>query len=1293
MTQNLTPNQAATLALLGEDGVEPLYYARFDTGVVGGFVVTGPSAGDDFSVAGNVTVGGTITFDAIHAPASNQAGIGETNEETAANMADAINQSTSIDAWSQGNRVYVRADDPNDTTLVQSGSAVGSGLTVIAEVSQGSYEFVSAAVPPRVIGGTVQSFPASLVDVDPVGQEKDRASNVVTKATIEVTLQWDDYTEEMITRAVIVGRTVTLRRGVAGVDVADWVPDGVFVVLNGPFPQELGHLSADRSNASEFLIDERPPIRFELADRAQWLLEVSGTAELSSDFYQWETQPTLQALRDLLRLQIMGDINTAVPFVDETSFLPSGSDWSSVSHFNVAHTRERTRVSETAAKRTASGRLNGNVEPYWSEENRDDLRQQERWERQTVGDTVSTEDYFNAILLLLPGQVTADEDGQLRARFIDRTTIAAGTATIRNWDESFVPSGGLSDNQRDFYSRLIVEVGSTLEGKDADGENVGLAQKFSINDRSSGRAHRVRSANAIRADETLSSRFLASIGRLKYALPENILSDGSDSIFVPSGGNGFSDFRSVLTAASTHVCVETGIRGFAGSYFIPRSEIYMATNWSVSGGTVVWGDAQPSYAALSASRRAYFRLQSPANQFAIDSESITGVRSAATEIIELNGSRVPTELGLADTISPIYEQQPTFRDVLWQLKNIEYTVSGRNMFGTTGPAVWLPGTRIVDVTVARWLALDRLDQFNWGYPELEGTTPLDQLDIQIGDFVSVALPHLIGFRGVGSTQLGLVFEILSKTVHRDRIDWRLGLAARTTPYVAVPVYPQPPEETLVPNPPVTFSPGYKQSPALGQALSIGSATGRPDVFVAITASTSATGTIETPPSLSLADPGEPDPYLLLFVASNDAGGDVSADSFSAITYGGVSMTLLSRSYAQGATPDVFHEVWGLDSTGLAAASSSNFSFTAGSGSSVAVNARAVFLKYVDTVTHSTSFDAAPGELNMVSPIVPGSMHMLSVVESSAGSATQIDGGSSAAIGGGPSLAYSDSFDSATATHEIIIESMPPYTTSIDVAYAGSADLAGDDVYIESIAEIAFKQMGFLHGWDFSDAPTGIAGNVPAFWGALPLTLNSGTYATGFSTTGVSRGAIGSGRTDSAITPSSAFFDAQGGDLRCPPSNTAHVRALVYYDGVGGRIVYWVGAANRHGIDLVGNAAGLIVQYWNQAAGTVVVSLSTSFGGAPGWKAIDVTASQLNENGTGIQVNVFVNGVQSHAFTSETVVYEGCNDRVFVANQEGANFSAVSLMMVGLRHRPFVSGPIIGLSEHQSFAQSAGLYTP
>lgn len=1259
VTLSLTAGQDGVLRLFGQDGVEPLYRVQLATGVTQRFrVLTQPANATTFSVQGDVTPVALMSMSSgSHIPDSGFAGIGATTTETAANIAEtirALSEGDEMAAWSAGDYLWVRVDDEDDTAITAGGTAFSGGNIVESGDPVGPlFDFVSGS---SAIGGR----PASVLEVGGVAQEKDRVSNAVTKAKRELVLRWDRVVEAMLVGGVIIGRTVTITRGVAGELMANWIPSGVWVVVDGPFSDALGTtwVPASPSIPSAVPDDERPPIRLVLEDRAQWLLSRADPAELQDHAIRYfATMPILHAIRDMYRIVVMGDAATSVPFIDETSFDPSDSDWADVSHLNVAASRSWTPLYEYADEfiTVAGSRFrSGGISLYGAvvEDEAGPWTPAYGIHGGTPGfEGATAKDVIDELMLLLPGQVTADEDGVVRARRIDRDTIVAGTATIREWSRVFTPSG-LSDVARELCTRLMIEVGSMLEYPVPGGTK--FPTSFAIVDEASASAHRVRAATASAQDKTLESVWLQQRGLLAYGTPLDQFSG-----LLPGGTSGQGG---AVTASSTHLTVMTGPRGFAGTYTAPVTGATVRSN----GGIVVG----PSWAQLSSTRLAYLRLDSPRRLFAIDGGSgalLSSPRPAASEIITCDG------------VSVAGNGRPTIADLgdygadQWVGGLWTFEIAGRDQLGTVGPDIWLPGAWVTDLTVVRTLGLDRLGAMSWGLPTITGSTPLDQLDVQIGDFVSVPLPHLIGFRGVGASALGLTFEVVSKVELADRIDWTLVLAAREDPLViqtfVTPVATRTPP-TLYP-----LSPLEEVGAGAGASTSSGAANARNDTLVELLAEISSTPG-ELIALADLAAPAGADRRLVVMVATYDAGG--SPVAVSAIDWGGEGLSAVDRA-TEG---NVAVEIWEMAEERIILGSGSSFVFTA--------DAPSAWCAWAGFFAHVESGALVPGgnEIGVdqvfgsASPVPVGSLVLAAVV----------DQGTDDPDGVGL-LASLDGTQLTAPPNAILVRArsrMRPYTAEIDVRFTGYTARAGVAVALEAVSQLAYRQLGFRWGWDFTIAPS-TPGTVPAYWGSATLPLVSGSYASGVNTSAwLARGAIGAARVDEAITPSSARFTTTDATTGAVPTDVMHLRALWRYQAGTGFVCFW-GSSSGGGIHVRESATGIQTYFYCNGASRYAPTL-TGYSSGQGI-ALDLIFRRLDPVAGGFYCLVWINGALVAGTSSSAHDFDGAPPSVQVGHLNGANYSASPLMLVAGRTRPSIQGDPINITAHRAFAAACGLYTP
>ena len=382
---------------------------------------------------------------------------------------------------------------------------------------------------------------------------------------------------------------------------------------------------------------------------------------------------------------------------------------------------------------------------------------------------LTAQDALNELLLIMPWQVTPDEDGKIRARRIDVASIQAGTATIRDWSGIFIPDGPPSELAQDLLNALISKVGEDWESEDREF----WRQAVAFEDRLSQAAHAQATFRRLIRTWRVRSLFLSQVSCIYGGEPderghgifESLRANSTSfGIYWPFR-NSFSGSRvDAITAPST-------------TTFVPVDDF----------------EEPPPWARLNPAQNAILRIQSGADAFAYDGAPGNGLGHAASgfELIRCDSARIDPSPLLAVRAYRLADRERTADGTLvpWGAP-MRYGIAERGYQGTFPRTFngaldpdweWLAGCPIADVTILQFLAAKVFNSHAWGFPSFEGHTDLQQLDVQVGDFVTVPIPHMIGFGGV--TGVGMVFQVLAKRELAGRIKWRIGLASRVDTFL------------------------------------------------------------------------------------------------------------------------------------------------------------------------------------------------------------------------------------------------------------------------------------------------------------------------------------------------------------------------------------------------------------------------------------------------------------------------------------------------------------------------------
>tara|TARA_Y100000114_G_scaffold26166_1_gene21911 strand:- start:838 stop:3633 length:2796 start_codon:yes stop_codon:yes gene_type:complete len=581
----------------------------------------------------------------------------------------------------------------------------------------GTYDLRLGSQSPTVVGspafGPEGHATASILEVSTMGLEKDPWTKEVSGSARSVVLRGDAAVRRLLTENVLVGREVTIRRGLAGYPVSYWLPSGSYILSDGPIPTDIQSTAEDGFSA----------YRLKLRDKIDAILENSHLLASEDNQAFLTARHPLEMASYLLQLSIyQGSAASGLSnFLDESTFDPSASTWSDVGHYNAV------RLNFTSGL---------HLQPGFN------TRKPEVEYKSGFTRPTKIAKILDELRTIIPGQIVSEEDGKVRAKRIDYSSIPGGTATIHDWTEEFEPDEA-PDLMADLINEIIVDLSQDMSGDE-------WSSSFSDRNNASIRAHGIPSANPVLPNPSGGRRSDDSIG-LSFG--------GKSYMFDATNATNPSTYNPALHLSGLTFRVYRGSPfGFCGA----RSDILGGAPYTL-----------PSWASLSSSRVALFRLSSPEGD--ASSAFTGGVRQEATEYIECNASAI-------DASAPAEGYGTTFYDAHGAVR---FTISKRAALGTTSPDFWNSYSRITDCTIARALTTEYLDRWGWGFPVVKGRTRLGLLHHQVGDFVTISLPRLIGFGGEGAEALGLVFEIIGKEEAFDRVTWRLGLASRLTPYVAV----------------------------------------------------------------------------------------------------------------------------------------------------------------------------------------------------------------------------------------------------------------------------------------------------------------------------------------------------------------------------------------------------------------------------------------------------------------------------------------------------------------------------
>lgn len=329
-------------------------------------------------------------------------------------------------------------------------------------------------------------------------------------------------------------------------------------------------------------------------------------------------------------------------------------------------------------------------------------------------------DVMNELLLLLGGTFSPDVDGRFRYRPYD-----PDAAPVRTWQAAPETGYDVADVVvKDLWGNIANEIAVDFAESDAHG-----GQKTRFVQRSE------------------SSR--NEVGRLFNFLLETEWCNGvsKHGAFLVQPGN-----QRVIGSASTDFPIPLAARqGFTGSRFRLQGDgsFLPENNGDLDG-------------AASPPRRAFLRLHGPGRE----AGTLVSNNNLPPEIICCDDSEPEGNVPDADNVRgdiPLnmrYHVATTFNDY-------DFT-NGRAGFGTSTPHQWghdpsgdplAEPAWIVDITVPVHMVLRRLPRFQYGAPVLEVHTGLDQIAIEVGDFIAIDGDHVYMTLGKDGLTTTTVFEV------------------------------------------------------------------------------------------------------------------------------------------------------------------------------------------------------------------------------------------------------------------------------------------------------------------------------------------------------------------------------------------------------------------------------------------------------------------------------------------------------------------------------------------------------
>jgi hypothetical protein len=336
-------------------------------------------------------------------------------------------------------------------------------------------------------------------------------------------------------------------------------------------------------------------------------------------------------------------------------------------------------------------------------------------------------DILNSLLLILGGTFSPDVNNRYRYRAYDQNALAA-----RTWRAGAEDGFDIEDVViKETWGNIANEIAFDLAESDANG---GQKTRF------------------VQRNENSRNE----IGRLFQLVLDTDWCNGVAKVGTlnePFGPN-----QNVINSATTSVLVDLAARqGFTGSRFRlqPNGSFLPDAN----------GDLD---SAANPPRRGFFRLHGEGRDAGAD------VHNLPPEIIAF-GDSAP-EGNIADSDNVRGDIPRLMRFYIDTAYNQNGFVNGRAGFGTTTPSQWnipeLSGTGlfgvraawIVDITIPVEMVLRRMSRFAYGAPVLEVRTGLDQIALEVGDFVALQGDFVYLTLGKDGLTASTIFEITRRTI-------------------------------------------------------------------------------------------------------------------------------------------------------------------------------------------------------------------------------------------------------------------------------------------------------------------------------------------------------------------------------------------------------------------------------------------------------------------------------------------------------------------------------------------------
>jgi hypothetical protein len=336
-----------------------------------------------------------------------------------------------------------------------------------------------------------------------------------------------------------------------------------------------------------------------------------------------------------------------------------------------------------------------------------------------INDPVVAADLIDSLLPLLPGQFIADESGVCKFKRYDRNE-----AIVRTWAKDIFDP----DPPESYLKNLYNQVDFALLGSITNGTAV------------------IRSQDAVSA--WVNSSMVASEKKYATYSHETPWLNGVGVLHsaLPVVEGAGAEEPLVSTSTSFKVGAGGGFNGFAGARFDP-------------------GVGSPQASPVAGS----------------ELDNAQG-RTAILKIQSLDGARrLPAVAGYEYIEVDLLVSSTTTNDLQADIgafpSTVEFRIKTRGLYGSTTPTAWRAGATVIDVTQTIFIQNQILERWSNGCPVASGWTPLSEMDVQIGDFVSCEIPHYVNFDEDG-LQSTAVWEVVGKEVHAlgdtPGVHWRLA---------------------------------------------------------------------------------------------------------------------------------------------------------------------------------------------------------------------------------------------------------------------------------------------------------------------------------------------------------------------------------------------------------------------------------------------------------------------------------------------------------------------------------------